>query len=827
MRFTIATIALISLLTGCASTEVARQPTASSQPSPGVCTFCPVVSPSDCKLCVESNPLLTVDKDGVTSGTLRVCNRDVMPVTLALDISDFHVRDPQGSLYPLSAVRSLAAAAATSKAIVDGGSPLAVNACVDVKVDASRIWQAGLATADLKNRSDTLVKVHAVRYQVPFNLKVDGPTTEMVNVGFTRGRESVIRLRNEDGMAYRFLWNLELGEATHNGEGFVPANGLAAIPVTLASSNFSFLESGFLRSADRTGTLTLSYQPDASFRVLPLPQKRYPVTARLSFFGETLQRITNYVWVLLILLAGIVVSLLVNHVLPLQKKRVEIKLRLAALEGRLSGLGGVVDSRILNLLRVEKKRLREALNELQALVPQSAVELPKLEARIDWLVQRIDLTSATGDLLEAVDSGSHDLALPEADAIRDHCREVLQIVGKNTATPEDVQIAQKNLSLASTVLDGADQEPSDAAVEALKIRIEEVLKEVPGDLTQPAWAPFQALFPNLTRQLAQLAHSEKMSRNEYVRQASLVRKAELVREFVRNVESSPSEEVRKKRMHRAGELVTALEPGPDESIRVAQGLVRQVEQNVTKGDLVSRIKACDSTGCMVHDDKESESKRLMWVEIDPPTPFTYQLVTFRVRFDRTALDCAVAQNQIECKWMVRPASAPEREDSWVDAEIAGASAERRFSGANGRQLSGWLIGYYFVGEREWQRVWRKVVDVSAPRNVFRSAAKIWRTKDTETTISESEETFIVKAYFPELNKSVVSAPVTLERTKAYVESRTILAVVSLVITILIVAFGLLAGAQEKLQTLDWISGVVAVLVLGFGADTLKNLITRT
>jgi hypothetical protein len=50
---------------------------------------------------------------------------------------------------------------------------------------------------------------------------------------------------------------------------------------------------------------------------------------------------------------------------------------------------------------------------------------------------------------------------------------------------------------------------------------------------------------------------------------------------------------------------------------------------------------------------------------------------------------------------------------------------------------------------------------------------------------------------------------------------------SLSITVLIVALGLLAGAQEKLQTLDWLSGALTVLALGFGADTLKTLISKT
>ena len=828
MRFTIFALVLISLLSGCASED---QPTAanSSPASPTECTFCPTVSPKGCTLCVESNPLLTVDKDGVTSGTIKLCNRSAMPTTLALDVSDFYAKDLQGTPYPLSTARSLAAASATNDAVVGGTSPLAPNSCVDVKIDASKIWQAGLAKADLKNGTDTLVPLNAVRYLVPFNLKVEGPTPEVVNLGFTRGRESRIRLRNDDGMAYRFLWRLELGESSHAGEGFVPANGLTAIPVALASSNFSFLESGFLRSGDRKGTLTLSFQPDASFSVLPLPQKQYPVNARLSFFGDTLQRIANYALVLLVLLAGIFISLLVNHALPLQKRRVEVKLQLAALEGRLAGLGGVIDTRTLNLLRVEKKRLREALIELQALIPQTAIELPRLEERIKWLVQRIDLTSGVGDLLEAVDVGAHGLALPESDAIREHCREVLQTVGKTSATPEEIASAQKHLNLAAAVLDGADERPSDIAVQVLIRQLERVRNIPKKDLKNAAWQPFEKLFTSLTSQ--PVPNAEDIDRNEYVRQTKLVCAAELILEFVRHVESSPSDEVRQKRMSRAPELLKALEPGPDESIAGARELVRQVEQNVTRGDLVAEIQASDQQGCRIATERGADPKRLMWIEVDPPTPFMYQMVTFRVRFHLTALDCAAAQNEIQCKWLVckltpdmnQSENSAEQKLLWEDAELPGAPAERRFSAFSG-QPTGWLIGMYFVGDAEWKQIWKR--PTTEVKKVVRKAKDMFGIKSRKSATDEGP-TFIVKASFPDLHKEVHSEPVSLEETKAYVESRTVLAVASLVITILIVAFGLLAGAQEKLQSLDWVSGVIAVLVLGFGADTLKNLITKT
>jgi hypothetical protein len=90
-----------------------------------------------------------------------------------------------------------------------------------------------------------------------------------------------------------------------------------------------------------------------------------------------------------------------------------------------------------------------------------------------------------------------------------------------------------------------------------------------------------------------------------------------------------------------------------------------------------------------------------------------------------------------------------------------------------------------------------------------------------------ETSHTIEARFPDVPHATVLATVTVERLKSYVESRSILATASLAITVLIVAIGLLAGAQEKLQTLDWLSGALAVLALGFGADTLKTLMSKT
>ena len=354
----------------------------------GRCAFCPEPSPPDCILCAASNPLLTVDKDGATSATLRLCNRGDTPQTIDLSLSDFHAVDARGTAYPLAAVRTLSGVSTADNPILAGTSQLGPSACVGVKVDGAKIWQAGLSVADLQNGPTKLLQLKAIRYQVPFNVKVEGATPEIVNVLFTRGKQSLIRLRNEDELTYRVLWRFELGDVAHGGETVIAGHGAAALPVNLDEDDYALLESGIFRSAARSGTLTLAYEPAAGFGMLPLPHRRYPVSARLSYFVDARQRTLNYVAILFVLLLGIAISFLVNQVLPAQKKRVDIKQRLADLEGRLAGFGAVVDTRLLNLLRVEKKRFREELRSFLSIFPQTTVELPKLELRIDSLVRR-------------------------------------------------------------------------------------------------------------------------------------------------------------------------------------------------------------------------------------------------------------------------------------------------------------------------------------------------------------------------------------------------------------------------------------------------------
>jgi hypothetical protein len=62
-------------------------------------------------------------------------------------------------------------------------------------------------------------------------------------------------------------------------------------------------------------------------------------------------------------------------------------------------------------------------------------------------------------------------------------------------------------------------------------------------------------------------------------------------------------------------------------------------------------------------------------------------------------------------------------------------------------------------------------------------------------------------------------------TSGLLSERTVTEGLRLTAALLIAVFGLVAGAKDQLAKLDVLPGLVAIFLVGFGADTIKNLLT--
>ena len=152
------------------------------------------------------------------------------------------------------------------------------------------------------------------------------------------------------------------------------------------------------------------------------------------------------------------------------------------------------------------------------------------------------------------------------------------------------------------------------------------------------------------------------------------------------------------------------------------------------------------------------------ITVSQIAPRIYSPVVFMMQFRDHRLDTADALDAIDCRWDF---------------------------GHGGLQESGWQVAHFFP----------------APPGTYEVKATFWQGGQQ---IADQQ------------GPVVLGQPITTQPLPAEDSPRTQAEVVQLGIALLIALLGLLAGATEQLQKLDFLAAAVAVFLLGFGADSIKN-----
>jgi hypothetical protein len=167
-----------------------------------------------------------------------------------------------------------------------------------------------------------------------------------------------------------------------------------------------------------------------------------------------------------------------------------------------------------------------------------------------------------------------------------------------------------------------------------------------------------------------------------------------------------------------------------------------------------------------------------------PMPMEEQLVRFTVRFHSEDLDTAAAREEFHCTWDF---------------------------GHHGLKEGGWEAYHYFPTPRARPiEKLRRLFHLSLTPNTYEVSATFSKrvsqdAKPATVTISRKIE--------------------VMPRPRSFSADRQRAEYVRLIIALCIALVGLLAGAREQLMKLDLVPAIVAVFLLGFGADTIKNLIS--
>jgi hypothetical protein len=157
------------------------------------------------------------------------------------------------------------------------------------------------------------------------------------------------------------------------------------------------------------------------------------------------------------------------------------------------------------------------------------------------------------------------------------------------------------------------------------------------------------------------------------------------------------------------------------------------------------------------------------IETEPKEVRTYQHVRWTAKFDRDDFNNSAASEEISCIW---------------DFD-------------DGLNEKGWTVTHYYSPSRKPRRVKLTFKD---------SMGKL--------ITNEKGEPIKVMRTVKVLRDSSINR---WDRSKSEI--------IRLFIVLLVALLGLMAGAQQQLSKLDIIPGLIAVFLLGFSADAIKNIVT--
>jgi P pilus assembly chaperone PapD len=488
-------------------------------------------------------------------------------------------------------------------------------------------------------------------------------------------------------------------------------------------------------------------------------------------FAVRMERSTwdMYLFLAFLVLLGGVASIFVTHGLPNRLRRIAVTEKIKEITPKIRAIGPAVQSSLRTGVRVERTRLLQRLRSRSALSPDFARLVTECETDAALLEREIDL-------LDRVDSemGRIERTWPNAGV---HGPTLLQ---KACMLLSDAQLALERPEVNVDVIGKAERllqkaeatienaaildDPSRESVKARLVRLEksEELKNCVVAKEIIGQVPGLTAAVNMT--VGDLTDAD------FAHFDNASAKLDFVRRFVGHCEKAQGGEDKDDCIR---QFIAALQRGGLNDLRTAEMLTAQMRE----GTFTKQVMA------------EIEAGRFD-LELEPQAPAVNQAVSFSLFFHDPRVNAAAARHAITYTWTFRHAPAPDH--------------------------------------------------VSRLRRAVR-----WLRKKSAKIVPWTERGLSVSHYFPVAGPSKVNVEFKDHEGKVVTTSKTPMPIVidvepervgwfaertkaeytRLAIVLIITVLGLLAGARDELAKLDFVPGLIAVFMLGFTADQIKNILS--
>lgn len=720
---------------------------------------------------VAQTPIIL--RDGAGSTGFTVINIGRIPLPLALRPGPFSDDTSQMTLAPPRTTFTSESGAPPPVRVDPGASVL-------VQVNVSGISGAAVASAPLLNGDLELGKLHLIEADAPLDISISNIGDSNRELVLTEGEDAVLILKNNDFAAYPLDWAFQVsGTTLQSGELQLGPHGSSRLELTPTDDLYTWKDN--VRPSSRTGALLLSlHGPPEVARDL-LPERTLPINLQMRKLSPAWTSFWSHMFVALILLLGGLLSLVGNSVLPNILRKITLRRQVVAFGERISSVSTRVDIQLTALLRLERKRLELLLKKAWAFSLSSVETLDEVSEGVDRLTKRLKVAERLDELRRRLE----EVASTAPPSVTDDIESKLQMAASElqlfTLTEEEVIAANGYMDKANAGLEMLGNTEALSRMIAgnfrdLKVRQKFLPYSYYNDLKAALPGLFEMLnqpfddFRNIPRQMI-------FAIDYGVAALQLAFDYAVMRESVAaSVGSAPvpgqasgpaSQSARDRLIAHQKELVDLLGTLSWAALRELRALVQEMRENLYDRDVLEEIA----------------TKGQAEIVLDPKTVRPFQPLHFSIRFKDPRFNDSAAMRRLTCKW-----------------DFPGDSLEQ-----------GWRIYHFFQGN-EANREEGPDVPVSVRVESMKSAA-------LATAASG-------KAAARPL-RSNLSAMVELRRGERSSYSRAFAEAVRFLIAFGVALAALLAGALQELEKLDFLPAVIAILALGFAADSVKNLLSQS
>ena len=751
--------------------------------------------------------------NGEATAPLTLRNEGSAAVPLRLSAGDLSSKSPAKHLF-------------ISPTLVSKESILNPNQELEVEATITKLYDDGDWESVIQNDGVDAGSLRIVRTTPPFSISLDTAKADEPELAIVEGEPAHFRLLNADLESYKIAWEYSIeGRVVRSSDPevkpetakrtwyclwrckvednkatgptpdpavVIPAGGQKEIIFTPASKWFGDWFIGLFKDDVADGRLTVSLvSPNCPAD--PPVSKTFKVKTHLATSSGARREGWADAFVFLFLALGGAFSLGLNSLLPNQARRLKAKDQLSKLGSQISNLSYALASRLRVLVGQELRLIKDRLRDLTWTSTDFSGEMQSIEQAMNRLGNRLQFLDGLGTARTNFLRLQADVLPQSVNFAMEQIFEKIQEIGeKSDPSDDDVKMALTLISSIQGQLDGGILGNNDFA-KSLATRVTKLQSEFDptnGRIGKTKTCQrIRAAFPGPFTRLDSIVAASIVSApdattvRDYIDIDERLFELERIREYVDLVEGlAPADDLRAKIQAREADLVGFLERRSYEAMYAAQLLVRQMNDGYFNEDIQTEVK-----------------NGKVRIRTDHGEVRQFEPCEFRLEFLKAALNTAYARQEWICRWTFTVANGPRPQILTEE---------------------GWVVTHYFQEGAQYN------LKISITHEIDGTVLPIPNVDvfpDGEIAVIQEERSNPWRAF-----KALLSGNWALARKEWRERRRTRKALdyVRLGLALIIALFGLIAGAKEQLLKLDVLPALLAVFMIGFGADQIKNLLAQ-